>query len=184
MPFDFPSRDAYSWHPRWCHHAVNLSFAVEVGKGSDPEDVVQQPSIAFFDLLLPPHHPAWGLVSSKGKTRPTQGLLRCLTPQLCRGRRERRGISENQQHSRAPDSPPSMTLQSSVASALAPIRSAWRGIWEEVRGGSAGPTLLRLCWKWIPTYGVQMGHSPFSRLQPANKLSSSWGGEPPEPHVL
>lgn len=58
------------------------------------------------------------------------------------------------------------------------------GIWEEVREGSAGPTLLRLCWKWIPIYRVQMGHSPFSRLQPANKLSSSWEGEPPDPHVF
>lgn len=84
-----------------------------------------------------------------------------------------------------PPAPPlPVTLQHSGASALAPIKSAWRGMCEEVRGGSAGPTLPWLCWKRIPTDGVQMGHSPFSRLQPANQLGSSWGGERPEPRAL
>lgn len=131
-------------------------------------------------LHLPTHCSECCQVCSGGDTRPCWGPTVLFKPGGMAGGRERWGFLEKQRHSWAPDPLPYPWH----CCALAPINPAWRGFWVEVWGGSAGPTLLWLCWKLIPTYVLQMGHSPSSRLQPANKLRSSWGGEPTEPRVL
>lgn len=169
------------------HHTASVSFAAREGRNSDPEDAVQRHSIASLISCSCPVQCEGG--SALGvKLTPCRGphtrFATLFNPTVMPGKRGTVGDLKESAAQLSPRPPHTMKLQHSVASALAPIRSAWRGIGGDVRGGSAGPTLLQLSWKWVPTYGVQMGCSPFSRLQPANKLSSSWGGEPPEPHVL
>lgn len=170
------------------HRTASASFAAREGRNSDPEDAVQPHGAASLISRSCPAMQREAGSAPGVKLTPCRGahtrFATLFNPAVMPGKRGTVGDLKESAVQLSPRPSHTVKLQHSVAPALAPIRSAWRGIWEDVRGGSAGPTLLQLCWKRVPTYGVQMGHSPFSRLQPANKLGSSWGGEPPEPHVL